>query len=92
LVALLIVGYALSPIDLIPDFIPVIGYLDDLVLIPLGIALLIRMMPKDVIEECRYKARENPPAKKMKSWLGAILIVSLWCLAIYATYQLISGD
>ena len=52
-VAACVVGYALSPIDLIPDFIPVLGYLDDLVLIPLGIALALRMIPPAVMDECR---------------------------------------
>ena len=52
-----VVGYALSPIDLIPDFIPVLGYLDDLVLIPLGIALVLRMIPPAVLDECRGRAR-----------------------------------
>src|SRR5512138_2694813 len=58
LFALLIVSYALSPIDLVPDFIPVLGYLDDLVLIPLGIMLLIRLVPPDVAAECRARAED----------------------------------
>ena len=53
LLALIVVAYALSPIDLIPDFIPVLGYLDDLVLIPLGLMLVIRLIPADVLAECR---------------------------------------
>ena len=89
LFALIIVGYALSPIDLIPDFIPVIGYLDDLVLIPAGIAFLIRMMPKKVLQECRQKAQIGPPVKKIKSWVGAVVIVSIWVLAIYAVYRFV---
>jgi uncharacterized membrane protein YkvA (DUF1232 family) len=55
--AALIVGYALSPIDIIPDFIPVIGYIDDLIIVPAGISLLIKMIPKEILEECREKAR-----------------------------------
>jgi uncharacterized membrane protein YkvA (DUF1232 family) len=51
--AILIIGYALSPIDLIPDFIPVLGYLDDLIIVPAGIVLLIRIIPTGVIQECR---------------------------------------
>ena len=89
LFALLIVGYSLSPIDLIPDFIPVLGYIDDLVLIPFGIALLIRMMPKDVLEECRHKA-QSPPANKTKRWTGAIMVVCLWVLAVYLTFRLVA--
>lgn len=83
--ALLIVSYALSPIDLIPDFVPVLGYLDDLILIPVGIALLIQMIPSGVLQECRQRAQENPPATMMKSWLGGAIIICIWILAIYAT-------
>jgi uncharacterized membrane protein YkvA (DUF1232 family) len=89
LFALLIVGYALSPIDLIPDFIPVLGYIDDLVLIPLGITLLIRMMPKDVLEECRQKAKVSPPDNKPKQWTGAVIVVFLWIIAIYVTFRIV---
>ncbi len=56
-VAVCVVGYALSPIDLIPDFIPVLGYLDDLVLIPLGVVMVLRMIPPAVMVECRERAR-----------------------------------
>lgn len=90
LFAILIVSYALSPIDLIPDFVPVLGYLDDLIIIPAGIALLIRMIPSGVLQECREKAQENPPATRMKSWFGGTFIVCIWILAIYATYRLIA--
>ena len=57
--AALIIGYAFSPIDLIPDFIPLLGYLDDLILIPAGIAFLVKIIPKDILEECRSKAKSN---------------------------------
>lgn len=89
LFALFIVGYAMSPIDLIPDFIPVIGYVDDLVLIPLGVALLIKMMPKDVLEECRTKA-QSLQEDKPKGWIGAILVICVWVAAIYLAYRLVS--
>src|SRR3954466_8261439 len=54
-----IVAYALSPIDLIPDFIPVLGYLDDLIIVPLGLKLALRMVPPEVLEECRARARDE---------------------------------
>lgn len=54
----MVVGYALSPIDLIPDFIPVLGYLDDLLILPLGIALAIKLVPKNILEECRLEAEK----------------------------------
>jgi len=82
LCALVIVAYALSPIDLIPDFIPVLGYLDDLILIPAGILLLIKIMPKDVLEECRQKAETGPPARGLKSWAGALIIILAWIAGI----------
>jgi len=63
-VAVLVVAYALSPIDLIPDFIPVLGYLDDLLLLPLGIALVIRLIPRPILEECRDQARRHMADRK----------------------------
>lgn len=59
-VAMVVVAYALSPIDLIPDFIPILGYLDDVILLPLGIWLVIKLMPADVLEECRRLSCANP--------------------------------
>jgi len=85
--AALIIGYALSPIDLIPDFIPVVGYLDDLIFIPLGIALLIKIIPKDILEECRAEA--DLSKRKTKNWVAAIIIVLIWLLAIYLILALI---
>lgn len=78
--AAIIVAYALSPIDLIPDFIPVLGYLDDLVLIPLGIALIVKLIPTSVMEECREQAQAAIAAgqKKPTNRIAAIVIVSLW--------------
>jgi len=77
---IIVVGYAFSPIDLIPDFIPILGYLDDLVLIPLGVALAIKMIPVPVMEEAREKARSLPT--KPKNWLAAIIIIVIWILAV----------
>jgi uncharacterized membrane protein YkvA (DUF1232 family) len=73
-----VVGYALSPIDLIPDFIPVLGYLDDLVLIPLGIALTLRMIPPAVMVECRARARSELADGKPVSRAAAAVIVAIW--------------
>jgi uncharacterized membrane protein YkvA (DUF1232 family) len=85
----LIIGYALSPIDLIPDFIPVVGYLDDLIIVPLGIALLIKIIPRDILEESRAKAQSDFLNRKPKNWIAAIIIVLIWLLAIYLTLSLI---
>ncbi len=87
--AVLIIGYALSPIDLIPDFIPVIGYLDDLIIVPAGIAFLIKMIPEEVLEECREKARFQSMSKKRRNWIAAIVIVLIWLSAIYITLRLL---
>ena len=71
-----VVAYALSPIDLIPDFIPILGYLDDLILVPLGIALAVKMIPETVLVECRAKAQaasERPTNRK-----AAAVIIAIW--------------
>lgn len=78
-----IVGYALSPIDLIPDFIPVLGYVDDLILVPAGISLALKTVPKEVLEECREKAKSELAGDKPKNWVATSIIVSIWLLAIY---------
>jgi uncharacterized membrane protein YkvA (DUF1232 family) len=78
LLALAIAAYALSPIDLIPDFIPVLGYLDDVILLPLGILLVIRLTPAEVIEASRLKARAV--LEKPTSRVAAAAIVAVWVL------------
>jgi uncharacterized membrane protein YkvA (DUF1232 family) len=80
LLAACVVGYALSPIDLIPDPIPILGYLDDLILIPLGVALVIKMIPPEVLAECREKARAHANQKKPKNWFAAAIIIGIWVL------------
>jgi len=73
-----IVAYALSPIDLIPDFVPVLGYLDDLILVPLGIALAIRLIPDSVLDECRARAHATLGSEAPKSRIAAAVIVVVW--------------
>jgi uncharacterized membrane protein YkvA (DUF1232 family) len=75
-----VVGYAFSPIDLIPDFIPILGYLDDLLLVPLGVALAIRMIPADVLAECRGSAREVMQQGKPVNRAAAAIILAIWIL------------
>jgi uncharacterized membrane protein YkvA (DUF1232 family) len=85
--AALVVAYALSPIDLIPDFIPVLGYLDDLILVPAGIALALRMIPADVMAEAREKAlrlrsgQVTDPGGGMGKW-GAVGIICIWLVVL----------
>lgn len=78
---LLVVAYAFSPIDLIPDFIPVLGYLDDLVLLPLGIWLALRLMPPAVMACARAQAQAWLEARRPKprNWVAAAVFVALWC-------------
>lgn len=73
-----IVAYALSPIDLIPDFIPVLGYVDDLLLLPLAIALAIRLVPTAVLAECREQARQRLAGGKPVSRLAGAVVVLIW--------------
>lgn len=81
---LVLVAYAFSPIDLIPDFIPVIGYLDDLLILPAGVYLLLRITPENLISESRDRARAHVAARTSKptSELGIFLAIVLWSIAI----------
>lgn len=89
LFAAITVAYALSPIDLIPDFIPVLGYLDDVVLLPALIALTIRFIPIDVWKKNQKKAEELWENKMSKKWYYAIPIVLLWILIIFILIKVI---
>ena len=79
--AFLVAAYALSPIDLVPDFIPVLGYLDDLILIPLGLALVVKLTPPKVLKAARAQAREAP--SKPVSYSAAAFVVLLWLVALW---------
>jgi uncharacterized membrane protein YkvA (DUF1232 family) len=81
LVVVCVVAYALSPIDLIPDPIPVLGYLDDLLLLPLGIYLALRMIPQEVLAECRAKAGTMNEKLPHNWWAGAVIVL-LWLLTL----------
>jgi uncharacterized membrane protein YkvA (DUF1232 family) len=89
-----IVAYALSPIDLIPDFIPVLGYLDDLILLPIGIALAIKLLPDVVLAECRAEAMKAEQSGKLQSRAAAVVITLIWLVMatvcatwIYAAFK-----
>lgn len=76
-------GYLLSPIDLIPDFIPVLGYLDDLIILPLLIAVSIKLIPQKVLVECREKAKKHIENKKKSAWWFAVLIILFWLVIVF---------
>jgi uncharacterized membrane protein YkvA (DUF1232 family) len=90
-----VVGYAFSPIDLVPDFIPILGYLDDLLLVPLGITLALRLIPTDVMEECRERARSEFEKGKPVNWVAAAVIILVWLgiatLGILLATRVLSG-
>lgn len=73
-----VVAYAVSPIDLIPDFIPVIGYLDDLILVPIGIVLALKMIPPEVMAECRERASDALREGRPIGWIAVGAIVGVW--------------
>ncbi len=77
-VVVLVAAYAVSPIDLIPDFILVLGYVDDLLLLPLGIALAIRLIPAEVWEDRLARAQAQQAARGPRRWMGAAVVVSVW--------------
>jgi len=77
-----IVAYALSPIDLIPDFIPVLGFVDDIILLPFAIALAVQMVPADVLAECRARALARRPDGSWAGRLGAAMVILLWLALI----------
>ncbi|SHM20039.1 YkvA family protein [Flavobacterium xinjiangense] len=83
----LTVGYLLSPIDLIPDFIPVIGYLDDLLIVPLLITLSIKLIPSVVLTEARQSIKDNPKKIKKNNWIFAAIIISIWLALFYTAYR-----
>lgn len=83
LLAALTIGYALSPIDLIPDFIPVLGYLDDLIILPAMVALTVRLVPAEVMAACRAEAEGLWKDGKPKRWYYAIPIVLVWLLVVF---------
>lgn len=83
ILAAITIVYALSPIDLIPDFIPVFGYLDDIIILPSLIALTVRLIPPDVFRECRIRAEGLWADGKPKTWYWGLPILSVWMFVIY---------
>ena len=92
-ICIFIVAYALSPIDLIPDFIPVLGYVDDLLLLPILIWIAIRLIPNFILLESRIKVDEwlRQNQSKPKSYLGLLIVIVIWLLMIWLAYVLINS-
>ena len=87
--AFVTVAYALSPVDLIPDFIPVLGYLDDVLLLPGLVALTLRLIPEEVMMECRLQARDMWQNGRPKKWYYAIPIVLVWGVLLAVILRLL---
>ncbi len=77
----LVIGYAISPVDLIPEFIPVLGYLDDLLIVSAGVYLTLKLVPQPVMDECREKAKGAQFTGKEK-WIGAGIIIAIWVVVL----------
>jgi uncharacterized membrane protein YkvA (DUF1232 family) len=77
-----VIAYSLSPVDLIPDFIPVLGYLDDLILVPLGISLAIKLVPPEIFKEAHETVAGNPESLGISGWWFAVLIILFWICII----------
>ncbi len=78
----IVIGYAFCPIDLIPDFIPVLGYLDDLILVPIGIAIALKLIPKEVVAECREKAMEEKQKEVPIGRKTTLVIIFVWIIGL----------
>lgn len=90
--AAIITAYALSPIDLIPDFIPVLGYLDDLIIVPAGVWLLLRIVPAQVLTDSRSQSEQwfREQKKKPRSLVGLVIVLALWGVAAWVAYRVIT--
>jgi uncharacterized membrane protein YkvA (DUF1232 family) len=80
--AALIVGYVFSPIDPIPDFIPFVGLLDEMVVVPIGVLIAAKMIPRQVMEECQESARKVAEGEKPVSRVAAVIVVAVWLLCV----------
>lgn len=85
IIAILVAAYALSPIDLIPDFIPILGLLDDIIIVPLGLALVVHFTPPAIIEAAKLKAAQS--VEKPTSYVAALIFISIWLSLLFLSYN-----
>ncbi len=85
---LCVVGYAFSPIDIIPDFIPIIGYLDDLILVPVGIYFALKMIPKEIFQECLDKAKSMDKSDVPRNWVAGLFVITVWVFVLLEVYSI----
>ncbi|UPT78607.1 DUF1232 domain-containing protein [Sulfurovum sp. XGS-02] len=88
IIAIIVVTYALSPIDLIPDFIPIIGYLDDFLLLPLGIVLAIKLIPEDIWSDCKNKAHHSTLKSLPRSKTAAFVVIIIWIVIAILLFRM----
>ena len=77
---LLVIAYVLSPVDLVPDWIPVLGILDDAIMIPIGVAIVSRLIPREIMAEHRLTAAQKFPAGRPRFWRGCLIVAAIWVL------------
>lgn len=87
----LVISYAMSPIDLIPDFIPILGMLDDLILIPLGIAVAVKIIPNYIWEECQAQTENGVSVPLVYRYVGMVVIVLLWVVLFVAFIRMLAN-
>jgi len=88
---LLVISYAMSPIDLIPDFVPILGLLDDLILIPLGVVVAVRIIPRHIWEECKAQTENGVAVPRVYRAIGTVVIVLLWAIILVALVRLVAN-
>jgi len=90
IIAVIVVSYALSPIDLIPDFIPIIGYLDDFILLPLGIVLAIKLIPEEIWSDCKNEAHQSTLKSLPRSKTAAFVVIIIWIIMATLLFRMFS--
>lgn len=88
--AMITVVYALSPVDLVPDFIPIIGFLDDLIILPMLVSITIKFIPKEILNQCRVESKNLWNNGKPKKWYFSIPIIAIWVLLVLLLVKVVT--